>query len=300
MKFSSSDISAYMRCKLMWDWTSQNRRNLESASAHKALILGKYIHIALEMYYRTHSNLVDTFQTKLEEALVSGEAAMSQADLEEVFAMGSQMMDDYSDYWEFVTNTQPDKDIRVLLTEQEIQVPIPGTAHWYIGTMDGLCLDYWDRLWVLEHKTFKSAPPIDGWMNSSQASGYTWCAQQLINAGHQPWLDLGIRQGQRIHGVLYNGMRKPLKTPKPLEEMFTRTSVGRTHAQLAQWEADLQHIVADMTRPKLPIYPNPTNNCRWECAFVDACTLRTVGGDPEPVLATFRNRAPRGAVYGEE
>lgn len=302
MKFSGSDISAYQRCKLMWDWTSQNRRNLEPYAASVPLMLGKYVHRALEWYYRNGLDPAEGFLKALEEALTAGEVTGASQDvLNDVATTGHKMMDDYRDYWNWVDNNQPEKSIRVLVTEQEIEVPLEGTPHKFIGTMDGLCLDYWDRLWVLEHKTYKNQPPVDGWMMSPQASGYTWAAQQLIHFGYQPWMDRGIRKGQHVHGVLYNGIRKPLKTPKPLEDMYQRTFVRRTIDQMVQWEDDLRLVVAEMSRKNVPIYPNPTNSCRWDCAFFDACMLRTVGQDAEPVLASaFRSRPPRGAVYAEE
>lgn len=40
----------------------------------------------------------------------------------------------------------------------------------------------------------------------------------------------------------------------------------------------------DMLNPKLPIYPNPTSNCVWDCPFVAPCLAKDDGSDWEYLL----------------
>jgi hypothetical protein len=34
-----------------------------------------------------------------------------------------------------------------------------------------------------------------------------------------------------------------------------------------------------MRQGKLPVFKNPTKDCRWECEFVSMCELHEMGGD---------------------
>jgi hypothetical protein len=42
--------------------------------------------------------------------------------------------------------------------------------------------------------------------------------------------------------------------------------------------------VVEMLKPDLPLYPNPTSNCVWDCPFVAPCMAKDDGGDWEYLL----------------
>lgn len=80
---------------------------------------------------------------------------------------------------------------------------------------------------------------------------------------------------------------------KPL---FERHHVHRTseerRTQLLRVQADAQ-IMEAYRDGTLPLTKNPTRDCRWDCAFFDACELQERGGDVDSLLEIkFTRRDP--------
>ena len=50
-----------------------------------------------------------------------------------------------------------------------------------------------------------------------------------------------------------------------------------------KWKVQCE--AADMTNPELPLYPNPTRDCSWDCPFRSPCLAMDDGADWEQMIA---------------
>ena len=103
--------------------------------------------------------------------------------------------------------TYKDEPFVALATEQEFEVEIPRTkGGMLVGTVDGIIQDHKSRIWLIEHKTFSLEPPPEFLVLDRQTTLYHWACQRLIEQGY--FKDFGIAPHEKLHGILYNGLRK--------------------------------------------------------------------------------------------
>jgi hypothetical protein len=72
--------------------------------------------------------------------------------------------------------------------------------------------------------------------------------------------------------------------PKPL---FARFALDFGQREKASINRRIRVEAGEMARCRaglLPIYKNPTKDCKWDCSFKDACEIHEMGGDFESVL----------------
>lgn len=75
------------------------------------------------------------------------------------------------------------------------------------------------------------------------------------------------------------------RQPRPL---FHREDLAFSQHELASINRRLRVEAAEMAMVrsgKLPIYKNPTKDCRWDCPFNAACEVHEMGGDYKEILA---------------
>jgi hypothetical protein len=98
------------------------------------------------------------------------------------------------------------------------------------------------------------------------------------------------------HRRMYAQAREPRRV-EPIEQLdedgFRRTWLRRRPADVAQAGRRLGADVAEMIRPGLAVYPEPSDDNCPPCAFFDPCQVMRAGHDAEPVLRTgYRTRPP--------
>jgi hypothetical protein len=93
-----------------------------------------------------------------------------------------------------------------------------------------------------------------------------------------------------------NYLRKQMPGPRVKAALFAREAIERTDDEIDQWAVDMYHTALDML--DAAIYPNPTDDCSWDCDFQTPCLLRGNNEDMEHVLSTtYRMKENR---HGEE
>lgn len=71
------------------------------------------------------------------------------------------------------------------------------------------------------------------------------------------------------------------------DQFIRRDFVTRTPEELESFEENLRLELPEYTNPALPIYPNPTNDCAWDCDFAVVCDVIQNKGNAEDVLAAL-------------
>ena len=205
MRVSVSETLFFDDCRRKWDYGSPNRQNLTSKQPTPALFFGSAIHAGLEAYYGG-GDAVQGFQefcrTRMAEIRreLSGVPLEKEAEIRDQVEMGEGMLRHYEQYY----TAEP---FKVVATEQEFEVAIPGTEDgMLVGTVDGFLVDQRGRVWLLEHKTFLIEPPPEFLTLDRQTTFYQWACQKLIHEGYFDFLD----RSTVLQGVLYNGLKKKL------------------------------------------------------------------------------------------
>ena len=189
----------------------------------------------------------------------------------------------------------------------------------YSVTIDRVIVDSYNRIWTVEYKSAKQynwfhldtdcqvsayawAAHIKYPMHEIAGTIYQQHKKQLL----QPPAFLGstrmysVSKRQKTSYALYLGALRNLygndygKFPEPnrlfldyLQEQETqdqdilikRDYVERNRSQI---DAEYQKILmetGEMLNPSLPLYPNPTRDCSWDCPFNSACVGVDAGED---------------------
>lgn len=191
----------------------------------------------------------------------------------------------------------------------------------YTGTLDRVSIDEEGRLWIVEYKTAKQFQRLH-FETDRQISAYTWAAnclyeQPVVGVIYQQHLkklpnpakllgngtySISLSQGTTYHIYaaalknLYGSLEKaPGSNIKMLNNLAAEESLDsdkfvrrdfayRNEHQQAAEGAKILLELEDYLNPNLPLYPNPTKDCSWDCDAATACVLMDAGGDWEGEL----------------
>lgn len=223
-RLSTTERQEFKECRRRWDFSSLSRQSIEPNRPAIALWFGTGIHHALEMYYNAHIDGTDVgfditvpwkewYDSELKRLEESQTVLWDEQkqELEEMFKLGYSMLQNY-DEWSVVADTKPETGFKkVLYTEREFAVPIPGEDDkpyrftdgngqewecWLVGRLDMVVEDFEGRIWVLDHKTSKDRLDEEILVLDDQMTMYLWAAQQILQ--------------KPIEGCYYNVLRKKL------------------------------------------------------------------------------------------
>jgi hypothetical protein len=235
---------------------------------------------------------------------------------EALIEMGVSMLDYYQNMWlprrnEFKTVYIGDKP----QVEVTFSIPIPEAPGnvFYTGTFDRVVTDPYGRYWVVDYKTAQrfDTNKLD---TDPQITAYTWAASKMYGVQFEGVLymqflktmadgpkvlkngELSQAKNQGTSYALYVAALKEMFGAIPPryvdfvnylascegpdgDSLIRRDLVRRN---VAFQEAERRKIVAeimDMANPDLPLYPNPTRDCTWDCPFRIPCISMDDGSD---------------------
>lgn len=290
--YSINEILQFMRCRRMWDLTSQNRKGLvRIGGAPTPLAVGSALHSGLaanasgEDGLRAVADYVAEEVQKTREDYINVVGTGMSAEEDQRFKdIAGEAYAIAKRYFEFYGDENPiGPNFRYVVVETTFDVPIPRTKNHLIGTFDGIAQDVNSgEYWLVEHKTFSQQPNQDKMETDWQLQAYCWAAEKLF--------------GQPLRGALYDGVSKKFHVkPKDLSEYFVRRKIGFSREALLQTEQFLQQVTRDMSDPKLQLYPNFRWEGCWDCSVRDLCKAIQFGEDVEFLI---RNYYRRGSGHG--
>lgn len=186
----------------------------------------------------------------------------------------------------------------------------------YSGTFDGIVRDREGRLWIMEYKTAQQFQLLH-FETDRQISAYCWAASCLYNEPvmgviyqqHKktlPDLPKLLSNGtystaktqttthqyysdalKNLYGATHKAPPANIKTLNALameetEDRDRYVKRDRIYRNQHQIEAEGTKIIAEMAdylNPDIPLYPNPTKDCSWDCSAQNACILLDSGLD---------------------
>lgn len=190
---------------------------------------------------------------------------------------------------------------------------------YYTGTLDRVSIDEHGRLWIVEYKTAKQFA-TGHFMTDQQITAYCWAASCIYDkpvAGvcyqqhkkvvpqepeflkssrrfsvnkNQPTSHTLYRQAlMNLYGSIERAPAENVAFLNDLvlgegedQDLFIRRDwVYRNEHQIqAEGEKILMEL-PEMLNQDLPLYPNPTRECVYDCSFNSACITMDDGGDWE-------------------
>lgn len=217
------------------------------------------------------------------------EGKVSLADL------GEDVLTRYVEWWE-----EQDKEYEIIASEQTFQVPIGrinGRRLYYVGTIDGV----WrhlpsSKIRFAEHKTTTEISTAALPMNEQVGAYWTYGPRWLRLKGF-------LKRDERIDGIIYNWLRKTIKTgefdalgrrlnkdgsisKRQPPKFFERQLTFRGDVEAERVKARVKNEILDMLEaredPERHVYKNPGPqffpNCKF-CGFRDLCELHETGND---------------------
>ena len=278
---SYSRLSSFLACRQQCAYGCQGWQMIGSK---ESLTFGSVVHEILERVYtfaRQHNNRPPSEKTLTGWLDPVGAAAIRKgsdaAQVEWALALADGLLPVY------IKHHKRDWTHRSWLElESEFRVPFEG-QHLF-GYRDGLFREC-KQLWLLETKT-KSR------ISHDLENLVAFDAQNLYYA-----VATSIERNERIHGVLYNVVRKPEwreKDPKKIKDraraeaekspkdFFYRYPVILSPKQVARYKTELSDKLEEFTqwlRGELPTYRNE-GSCAgiWNCQYIPICATGSYVG----------------------
>lgn len=270
---SPSQLDA-MDCRRKWNLGYHHGYRPKKAAI--PLELGIGLHEALEYHYAgDRTGMVEFFRNW---SINRGQQLEHEADDKFWAAMtlGEVMLTGYEK--EYI-----DKDnFEVIATEQTLRHRLPtpegGLSRYTLtARLDGLVRDLeTGYIYSLEHKSYSRLDPRAMEMNQ-QFTAQIWLGRFLAEK-------LGLEE--RVHGVIYNGLRKQAPGPRVKAPLFHRETLYRTDNEIGSMFYRAYWACREFSSKNLKIYAQPEPLRCAMCDFREVCLEMQRGGDWQFLLDT--------------
>lgn len=318
----NSERHEFKRCPLKWYWRYQEQLVPASVTSGP-LLFGTLGHLALaEWYVPGKKRGVEPQETweritqELWDSVKSDPYMDEEAEStwEDAKVLGHEVLGSYrklygtDEHWEvlwvedrFHQNIPHPNDLR-----NKVARPRPIVE--YVGTIDLIVRDHnTGYIEYIDHKFMKTIE-VDHLYIDDQNGGYLAIGTHELRKREI----IGPKESVRV--LVYNFLRKALQPDKPQNAkgeylnkdgsvskrqpppFFHRERIERTAAERnRQIERIGQEalVMQQFRNGRLPIFKNPTRDCRWDCSFFDLCNIHESGGDVEFAKSQlFRKESP--------
>ena len=260
---SPSQMDAF-NCSLAWYWGYIV--GYQPVKKHIALDLGIGIHYALEKYYSERLKPEKVFAKWIDNEIASLECQWDDdvRELLEARTLGIAMLEGYVQHYE------GKESFEVLATEQTMERELPNVDCKLVCRVDAVVRDkVLDKLFILEHKSFSRFEPAQ-LERDHQLCAQVWVAQTAFKTP--------------ISGVIYNGLRKQIPSPRIKLPLFERHYVYINKHQIAVFLKRACETYKQMTSPDRAIFPQPNAmRCNF-CDFKVPCAAYCKGEDYKFIL----------------
>lgn len=288
--YRQSAVARFQRCRRSYDLGY--RRNLEPNGERqhfsKTADVGTMYHSGLQAYY-LYGDPVSAVELKGAEFLAK--YPVDAVEVTKGIKMARTMIEGYMQWQE---KTGMDQGWKVLLVEERLELNIGkvlGEDITLTGQLDLAIQDSEGGVWVVDGKT------------CATFEQYTFNIQQ---SPQLQFYDMLMRRCLQMTpvGAQYNMARRVLRTGAAKPPFYARENVRFNATQRRNYEQQLLGQVEDMVRAELAVeadpeahhrsmYPKPTQDCKWDCDFLNVCSMRDTGDAFEDALADmYQQRTP--------
>lgn len=300
ISISNSEIATFDRCRRQWYLKYYLGMVPAEETPVGAAQTGTRVHAALEGYYGHGLDPADVINTLYAMAIDLypdwATELLKERELAEVMVTG---------YLDWIAETGIDSGIEVIRTEEDIEVPLPGTAGIRLkARMDQVIRNLnTGLLSFLDHKTAANFDTHEALALNPQFKFYSvvqrLVARELAAADGRPHL--------LVSGGMVNTLRRVKRTAKSEPPYYQRDEFRYTDTELDAAERRVYSIVRQIIEVRgyldwaytdqggaletvnrvqqEDLYPTPIpRDCKWSCPFVSVCPMMDDGSDWPGVL----------------
>lgn len=241
-----SDVRAFKSCRRAWQWSSPLGKNLEPDKPYAPFFMGRIVHTALELFYRSDGNMslygATEVACNIERNKMELAGTLWDSELE-MMAEQTELIYHIMEHYEIWINSKEqqnapwgDGNLEFIDMETNFVVPLfspsghKSTKVKLGGRFDGIVRKRDDStLWLFETKTTRSIMELQKTLAfDEQAGGYIYAAQQMM--------------GEQVYGVIYNIMRKKKPTtPRVLKNGMLSKNMNIDTTMAYYWYAIQEH-----------------------------------------------------------
>jgi hypothetical protein len=305
MLLSNSRAKTFRRCEKQFEF--KYVLGLKPKSRALALERGSWLHRLLEVHYdggdwrAEHKKLSDEFNSLFIE---------EREELGDLPAECERIMLSY------IMNYKDDPDYyRVLDTELDEIITLPNGLKFRM-IIDKIVEEPDGGIWIVDYKTVKNFLPPDFMLLDAQLARYFWGAEKF---GFKPLRgiifdeictkpptlpevlkdgSLSLRKNiQCDYMTYYREIKRRGLDVKPYlphlrylkaqnHKWFRRTPLAKDRPLVRQQMRELIMTAREMRKAEeLGQFPRtPMKDCRWDCSFLEPCTIQLMGGDISDTL----------------
>jgi hypothetical protein len=278
MLIDNSSLEHFTTCARSAEYYLVERR--EPSYHRSALSFGGLIHKALEVFY-LNGGAEGDFNSFLKAIYEMADKHFDTHPTEDGdFRTKEKFLDTMISYWTAAEtdhfkilsiNEEPfvEKYFQLPLGSVEFNgeyngKPLKNIDVFWTGRID-MIVEMDGKFWILDHKTtsIMGETFFADFVNSSQAKGYVWAAQQLLQ--------------KPVEGFYLNAIatRKPSKTGIPFQRETKRYPYDPEH--ISEWEFNTLTLVSDflshLTREYFPMETKWCVGKYGKCKYFDVCSL---------------------------
>jgi hypothetical protein len=232
VEIHTTDISNFKKCRQLWDFSSNVRRNLElTPTGPNALWFGTGVHGALAEFYAPAYNFRDPLRA-IRWWHFYCESEQDFTVDEETEELGHGMLDYYCNTWApkhdnfEVVHVEQTASFEVGALRRSLGHYPKGTVVVYSYRLDGLLMDVHERFWIKENKTAKNFGGSYDYLLTDEQTGLYLYAEQR-------------RRNVVIEGVYYDVLRKAVPHPP---KVLKNGTLSRDSDQLTTYDLYLQAL----------------------------------------------------------
>ncbi len=329
VEVTQSDITAFLRCRRLYHYSSTLGLGLAPVSAIPHFALGTLLHNGLEQYYLGNENYLDFYVNQAQQVLEdpSNSLELSQRLLED-FIIGKYLLQAYPT-WDKAKNRFEVVSVEQRLTHRLVDgTPGVFVSMRYDMLVRDLAAPDKNSLWLVDFKSVRRMPSgveEEVWGLRDQSLFYQAVANKVLK-----------QQGTSVAGIIYIFLWKRMPTApevlssgelsrrkdivttveKYLEAIrensldasrysefmgylkqtydgkwFRRLTFSAEESQQERYLERLQKIIGEMLRPDLPIYESVSTLSCPHCDFREPCFTQLQGGDDRAVLNLMYTKA---------
>lgn len=306
---TNSEVSVWQRCRRKW-WLGVYRQlamKVQDFTGHRAR--GSRVHRALAAWYVPEGQERTDPREALERAIVEDWTAIvaqerqrpSYIDDDSLAELSVRFNDAVSldramveGYMEWVVEQGDDANLRVTAPEALVGAVIEGEVAGEpvrvqaLGLLDVRVRRVADGVRLFEdHKTVG---------NLQQKRKTLHMDPQMLHYHLLEWLNTPEGEA-RCDGALYNMIRRSKRTAQAKPPFYERVEVHHNAYELDAYRRRLLGAARDIQRaerelstgadPMSVVYPNPTDNCSWDCEFFAVCSMFEDGSRVEDAIAAL-------------
>lgn len=298
-RVSNSEVQTFKRCRRKWWFAYFRKLRPKNEDPTGARSIGVDLHEALRYHYVADASQRVNVKDALEAVIARNRAALikkyeidgelvplsietqfkTEADLMRIIIEG---------YLEWLAETGADSEYEITGSEVYLEADLPGFDKVkIIGRLDARVRRISDGLRLfIDHKSVGNFQQLTRVLHLNEQMLW-YIVLEMLQADPEP-----------VAGALYNMMRRVKRGANAKPPFYERIEVHHNKHEIESFIKRITGVIEDIRQAEIDlasgnfdhrqiVYPTPTGNCPWDCAFFQVCGMTDDGSYAEGMIKNF-------------